>query len=51
MSQISVAWLLSKETVSAPIVGTTSLANLAKAVAAVHIKLTDEEVKYLEEPC
>ncbi|KAJ6513009.1 Aldo keto reductase [Mycena sanguinolenta] len=50
MAQVSVAWALSKEGVSAPIVGTTSLANLADAIAAVHIKLTEEDIKYLEEP-
>ncbi|KAF7336790.1 Aldo-ket-red domain-containing protein [Mycena venus] len=50
MAQVSVAWSLSKEGVSAPIVGTTSLANLEDAIAATHIKLTDEEIGYLEEP-
>ncbi|KAJ7471077.1 aryl-alcohol dehydrogenase [Mycena latifolia] len=50
MAQVSVAWALSKEVVSAPIVGTTSLANLADAIAAIHIKLTEEEIKALEEP-
>ncbi|KAJ7928817.1 aryl-alcohol dehydrogenase [Mycena leptocephala] len=50
MAQVSVAWSLSKEGVSAPIVGTTSLANLAEAIAATHIKLTEDEIKYLEEP-
>ncbi|KAJ7678995.1 aryl-alcohol dehydrogenase [Mycena polygramma] len=50
MAQVSVAWSLSKEGISAPIVGTTSLANLADAIAGTHIKLTEEEIKYLEEP-
>ncbi|KAJ6513010.1 Aldo keto reductase [Mycena sanguinolenta] len=50
MAQVSVAWAISKEGVSAPIVGSTSLANLTDAIAAVHIKLTEEEIKYLEEP-
>ncbi|KAJ7761992.1 aryl-alcohol dehydrogenase [Mycena maculata] len=50
MAQVSVAWALGKEGVSAPIVGTTSLSNLADIVAAIHVKLTEEEVKYLEEP-
>ncbi|KAJ6576717.1 aryl-alcohol dehydrogenase [Mycena vulgaris] len=50
MAQVSVAWALSKDVISAPIVGTTSLANLADAVAAIHIKLTEDEIKYLEEP-
>ncbi|KAJ7617073.1 Aldo/keto reductase [Roridomyces roridus] len=36
--------------VSAPIVGTTSLANLEDAIAAVHVKLTEDEIKLLEEP-
>ncbi|KAF7336793.1 Aldo-ket-red domain-containing protein [Mycena venus] len=50
MAQVSVAWALSKEGVSAPIVGSTSLANLEDAIAAIHIKLTEEEIKLLEEP-
>ncbi|KAJ7077146.1 aryl-alcohol dehydrogenase [Mycena belliarum] len=50
MAQVSVAWVLSKDAVSAPIVGTTSMANLYDAVAAVRVKLTEEELKYLDEP-
>ncbi|KAJ7060434.1 Aldo keto reductase [Mycena amicta] len=50
MAQIAIAWMLSKEGVSAPIVGTTSLKYLFEAIDAVHIKLTEEEIKYLEEP-
>ncbi|KAJ7158529.1 aryl-alcohol dehydrogenase [Mycena filopes] len=50
MAQVGVAWLLSKEGVSAPIIGTNSLKNLADLIAAVHIKLTEEEIKHLEEP-
>ncbi|KAJ7476042.1 aryl-alcohol dehydrogenase [Mycena latifolia] len=49
MAQVGVAWALSKEVVSAPVVGTTSLANLADIVAAIHVKLTKEEINYLEE--
>ncbi|KAJ7745767.1 Aldo keto reductase [Mycena metata] len=50
MAQVSLAWLLSKEGVSAPIIGSNSLKNLADLIAAIHIKLTEEEIKYLEEP-
>ncbi|KAJ7780028.1 aryl-alcohol dehydrogenase [Mycena maculata] len=50
VAPVSVAWTLGKEGVSAPIVGTTSLSNLADILAAIHIKLTEEEIKYLEEP-
>jgi diketogulonate reductase-like aldo/keto reductase len=38
------------QVLAAPIVGTTSLKHLLDAVQAVHLKLTEEEVKYLEEP-
>ncbi|EMD34209.1 hypothetical protein CERSUDRAFT_117111 [Gelatoporia subvermispora B] len=50
MAQIAVAWSFSKDGVTAPIVGTTSLKNLEEIIGAIDIKLTDEEVKYLEEP-
>ncbi|KAF9012488.1 aryl-alcohol dehydrogenase [Cyathus striatus] len=50
MAQVAIAWTLSKEGVSAPIVGTTSLKNLEEILDAVYIVLTEEEIKYLEEP-
>ncbi|OSX63417.1 hypothetical protein POSPLADRAFT_1045746 [Postia placenta MAD-698-R-SB12] len=50
MAQISVAWSLSKDVVAAPIVGTTSLANLKDIIEGAHLQLTEEEIKYLEEP-
>jgi aryl-alcohol dehydrogenase-like predicted oxidoreductase len=40
----------SRPGVSAPIVGTSSLENLKELIEAVHIRLTDEEMKALEEP-
>ncbi|KEP50312.1 putative aryl alcohol dehydrogenase [Rhizoctonia solani 123E] len=50
MAQVAVAWSLSRDGVSAPIIGTTNLKNLEDIIAAVHVKLTDEEIKQLEEP-
>ncbi|KAL1947094.1 hypothetical protein VTO73DRAFT_14055 [Trametes versicolor] len=50
MAQIAIAWILTKDGVTAPIVGTTSLDNLKDILAGVSIKLSDEEIKYLEEP-
>ncbi|KAA1467715.1 Aldo/keto reductase [Dentipellis sp. KUC8613] len=50
MAQVALAWCWAKDGVSAPIVGTTSLANLQDLIDAVDVKLTDEEIKYLEEP-
>ncbi|EIN13176.1 Aldo/keto reductase [Punctularia strigosozonata HHB-11173 SS5] len=50
MAQVAIAWSLSKEGITAPIVGTTSLKNLEDLIAATKIQLTDEEVKHLEAP-
>ncbi|OSC96856.1 Aldo/keto reductase [Trametes coccinea BRFM310] len=50
MAQIATAWILSKPGVTAPIIGTTSLKNLEDILGALDVKLTEEEIKYLEEP-
>jgi len=50
MAQVSIAWSLSKDVVSAPIVGTTSMKNLEDIIGAVNVSLTPDEIKYLEEP-
>jgi len=50
MAQLSLAWIMSQEGVSAPIVGTTSLENLYDLLGAVDVKLTEEEKKELEAP-
>jgi aryl-alcohol dehydrogenase-like predicted oxidoreductase len=48
-THIALAWLLQKEPVTAPIIGATKIAHLAEAVGALSVKLTLEEVAYLEE--
>ncbi|KAG6378203.1 aryl-alcohol dehydrogenase [Boletus reticuloceps] len=50
MAQIALAWSMSQDVVTAPIVGTTSLNNLLDLLGAINIALTPEEQKYLEEP-
>jgi len=50
MAQVALAWILSKDVVTAPIVGTSSLEKLHDTIKSVHVKLTDEEIRYLEEP-
>jgi aryl-alcohol dehydrogenase-like predicted oxidoreductase len=47
---IALAWLLQKKPVTAPIVGATKITHLEDAVGALSVKLTQEEVAYLEEP-
>jgi aryl-alcohol dehydrogenase-like predicted oxidoreductase len=50
MAQVALAWVLKNPVVTAPIVGPTKPRHLADAVAALDIRLTDEEIRALEEP-
>ena len=50
MGQIALAWLLHKDWVDAPIVGTTSIEHLEQAVEAINIRLSDSDLAYLEDP-
>ena len=49
MAQVSLSWLLSKKLVASPIIGCTKISQLEDLVKAVKVKLSEEEVKYLEE--
>lgn len=49
-SYIAIAWLLQKEPVIAPIIGATKMSHLEDAVRALSVKLTSEEMAFLEEP-
>jgi aryl-alcohol dehydrogenase-like predicted oxidoreductase len=49
-AQVALAWLLYKPGVAAPIVGATKIGHLDDAVAAVGVRLTDDEIKRLEMP-
>ena len=48
-AQIALAWLLRQPGVTAPIVGASKMPHLEEAVAALEIRLADDERKYLEE--
>ena len=50
MAQTALAWVLHKEWVDAPIVGTTSIEHLEEAVEALEVSLSDSDIAYLEEP-
>jgi aryl-alcohol dehydrogenase-like predicted oxidoreductase len=50
MAQIALSWLLHKDWVDAPIVGTTSVEHLEDAVEALDIDLSASDLAYLEEP-
>jgi 1-deoxyxylulose-5-phosphate synthase len=49
-AQVALAWMLAKPVVTAPIVGITKDVHLDDAVAAVDLRLSDEETARLEEP-
>lgn len=49
MIQVSLAWMLSKPVIAGPIVGFTDPDRIEAAVKAVDVKLTEDEIKYLEE--
>ena len=48
-AQIALAWLINKSIVTAPIIGASKPGHLEDAVAAISVKLTDDEIKRLEE--
>ncbi|KAG8891298.1 hypothetical protein FRC00_013955 [Tulasnella sp. 408] len=49
MAQVVLAWSLSKDFITAPIYGTTSIDKLKDALGAVSLRLTPEEVKSIDE--
>jgi 1-deoxyxylulose-5-phosphate synthase len=49
-AQVSLAWLLAKPGVTAPIVGATKLEHMEDALAAEKLTLSESEISELEEP-
>ncbi|KAI9470766.1 MAG: NADP-dependent oxidoreductase domain-containing protein [Benjaminiella poitrasii] len=49
-AQIALAWMLTKSHCTAPIIGVGSEHNLYDVLGALNVKLSDEDIKYLEEP-
>ena len=49
MAQVSLAWLLSKKLVASPVVGCTKISQLEDICKSVSIKLSEDDIKYLEE--
>ncbi len=49
-AQVALAWVLAQPGVTAPIVGASKMEHLEDAVAALSLKLDDEELKALAEP-
>ncbi|CAM0135622.1 hypothetical protein VKS41_005273 [Umbelopsis sp. WA50703] len=49
-AEVGLAWVLSKDVVSSPIIGPRKMSHLEDAIKALELKLSEEDVKYLEEP-
>ena len=48
--QVALAWVLSRPGVTAPIIGASKPNHLDDAIATLSLKLTEDEIKQLEEP-
>lgn len=48
--QVALAWVLNKPYITAPIIGATKMEHLDQALAALDIRLAEDEIKRLEEP-
>ena len=49
-AQIALAWMLTKPHCTSPIVGVGKVENLYDIIGSLDIKLSEEDIKYLEEP-
>jgi aryl-alcohol dehydrogenase-like predicted oxidoreductase len=49
-AQVALAWMLSKPVITAPIIGATKMRHLDDALAALSVKLSEDEIRRLEEP-
>ncbi|PRZ42186.1 aryl-alcohol dehydrogenase-like predicted oxidoreductase [Antricoccus suffuscus] len=48
MAQVALAWVRSRQAVTAPIIGASKQSQLAEAVAALEVELSEDEVQSLE---
>lgn len=48
--QVALAWILRQPGITAPIIGASKMDHLDQAVAALDIRLDEEECRFLEEP-
>jgi len=48
--QVAMAWVLSKDYVTSPLIGSTKVKYLEDAIEALNVTLTEEEISYLESP-
>jgi len=49
-AQIALAWMLHKPGITSPIIGASKMPHLDEAIAALDVKLTSDEIEFLEAP-
>jgi 1-deoxyxylulose-5-phosphate synthase len=49
-AQVALAWMLHQPGITSPIIGATKRHHLEEAVKALEVRLSEDEIKYLEEP-
>lgn len=49
-SSVAISWLLSKDSVTSPIIGVTKVTQLDDMISALSVSLPKEDIAYLEEP-
>lgn len=49
-SQIALAWVFSKPYITSPLIGASKTKYIDDAIKAMQLKLTDDEIQYIEEP-
>ncbi len=48
-AEVALSWLFKKDQVVSPIIGATKFSHLETAVSALNLKLSEEDINYLEE--
>jgi 1-deoxyxylulose-5-phosphate synthase len=49
-ARVALAWMLSKPYITSPIIGATKMYQLEDAVSSLELKLSEDDIKFLEEP-
>ncbi|CEP14663.1 hypothetical protein [Parasitella parasitica] len=49
-AQIALAWMLTKPHCTSPIIGVGKIENLYDVIGSLNVKLSEQDIKYLEEP-
>ena len=49
MAQVAIAWIFTKPVVAAPVIGCTKISQLEDICQSLKVKLSEEDIKYLEE--